>query len=319
MDISTLWDGLGWPLLRLTFFISIGLLVANIIESLHWTRAVARIASPLVRLGHLRDIAGASFSMAFFSGVAANTMLAEAHDKGQMSDRELLFANLFNSLPTYFLHLPTMFFITLPFIGGAAVQYVSITLGAAFLRTAMTVLAGRLFLPPLPEGCVECQLEDAGPFELRAVVRKIIKRFLKRIRKVLKFTVPIFTVIFFLNHYGAFGMMEEFLSEHVTFLSFLPPEALSIVIFHMAGEFTAGLAASGALLESGGLAVREVVLALLVGNVLSSPMRMMRHQFPYYAGIYRPRMAFKLIACNQTLRAGSLIVVGVFYYLVTLP
>jgi hypothetical protein len=106
MDLTALWEGLGWPLTRLIFFISIGLFVANLIESLNWTHAVARLAAPLVRVGRLRDISGASFSMAFFSGVAANTMLAEHYDKGKLNDRELVLSNLFNSLPTTFCTCP---------------------------------------------------------------------------------------------------------------------------------------------------------------------------------------------------------------------
>lgn len=60
-DVATLWEGLGVPLVRLLSSLSLGLLVANVIESLNWTRGVARLAAPLVQLGHLRDVAGASF------------------------------------------------------------------------------------------------------------------------------------------------------------------------------------------------------------------------------------------------------------------
>ena len=127
----TLWQGLLGPLLRLVFFVSLGLLIGNLIESLNWTHRVARIASPLVRRAHLSDITGASFSMAFFSAVTANTMLSEAYDQGEISRQELIFANLFNSLPTYFLHLPTLFFLAVPMLKGVAFIYVGLTLLAA--------------------------------------------------------------------------------------------------------------------------------------------------------------------------------------------
>ena len=65
--LSLLWLQLGWPLLRLLVFISIGLLVAGFIEALNWTRKMAVVARPLTRFGHLSAITGASFSMAFFS------------------------------------------------------------------------------------------------------------------------------------------------------------------------------------------------------------------------------------------------------------
>ncbi len=124
---SEIWAQLVWPLMRILFFVAIGLIAANLIESLKWTNHLAALARPLIRLGNLSAITGASFSMAFVSGVSANTMLAEALDKDQLEKKEMVLANLFNSLPRYFLHLPTVFFLTVPLIKGAAVIYVGIT------------------------------------------------------------------------------------------------------------------------------------------------------------------------------------------------
>ena len=42
-------------------------------------------------------------------------------------------------------------------------------------------------------------------------------------------------------------------------------------------------------------------------------MRAFRHQFPYYAGIFKPRIAAKLIIHNQALRAASIVLVTVVY------
>ncbi len=325
MDAVELWRGLGWPLIRLSLSISLGLLVANLIETLDWTRAVARVTAPLIRLARLKDVSGASFSMAFFSGVAANTMLAEAYDKGALSRRELVLSNLFNSLPTYLLHLPTMFFLVAPFLGGAAFVYVGLTLLSAVLRTAFIIVLGRLWMPPLPEGCVTCRLDEAaraaqseiGESKWRRAWRVSLKRFRKRIGKVLTFTVPIYILVFFLNRHGVFKLLEGFLAEHAGVLSWLHPKAMSIVVFQVASEFTAGLAAAGALLEAQALPAKQVVLALLVGNVLSTPMRAFRHQFPFYAGIFKPALATRLIAASQALRAASLVAVTALYYFLT--
>jgi hypothetical protein len=318
LDLSwpLLWNGLFWPLIRLTFFISVGLFVGNLIESLQWTRHAARLADPLARRARLKDISAASFSMAFFSGITANTMLSEAHEKGTISDRELVLSNLFNSLPTYFLHLPTIFFIAAPFIGSTAAVYVGLTALAALLRTAAIVLAGRFLLPPVPEGCLPCRLEEAeGKLDKASALRKTWRRFKKRLPKVLYLTTPIYTLFFVLKQAGLFNWLEGLMSGQVAVFSFLPPEALSIVAFSMAAEFTAGLAVASALINEAGLTATQVVLALMLGNVLSSPVRAFRHQFPYYAGIFKPRMAVKLIACNQLLRAASIALVGVVYAL----
>ena len=145
--LSQLWPSLIWPLIRLIFFISVGLLVATFIESLNWTSKIAALARPLIRFGNLSETAGASFSMALFSGVSANTMLSEAYEKKTILKKELILSNLFNSLPTYFLHLPTVFFITAPLIKAAAVIYVGLTFGAAIFRTVSIVILSRFLLP----------------------------------------------------------------------------------------------------------------------------------------------------------------------------
>ncbi|QJB55813.1 hypothetical protein [Pseudodesulfovibrio sp. zrk46] len=310
----TLWNGLFYPLLRLTFFISIGLFVGNLIESLHWTRYAAKLADPLARRARLKDISAAAFSMAFFSGVTANTMLSEAHEKGDISDRELILSNLFNSLPTYFLHLPTIFFIAAPFIGEVAYTYVGLTAFAAVLRTMAITFAGRYLLPPLPEGCLPCRLDEMEAKRKKVnAVKQTWTRFKKRLPKILKITLPIYTLFFVLKQLGMFTWLQDSMSSNVGFFSFLPPEALGIVAFHMAGEFTAGLAAASALIADSQLTSVQIILALMLGNVLSSPMRAFRHQFPYYAGIFKPRMAMKLIVHNQVLRGVSIALVGVVY------
>ncbi|MBI9111984.1 hypothetical protein [Maridesulfovibrio ferrireducens] len=313
-----LWNGLGWPLVRLVMFISIGLLVGNILEGLRWTRAMGKVATPLIRMGRLKDISGASFALAFFSGVAANSMLSEAYDKGEISDKELVVSNLFNSLPTYFLHMPTVFFIAAPFIGRVAFIYVGLTLLAAFLRTGLIILWGRMSLSP--EGCcgsISAKLKSQEPRDLAAVASTALKRLRKRLPRVIFITVPIYTAFFFLRHYGVLASFQTFLSEHLSFLSWLNPEIFGIVVFSLAAEFTAGLAAAGSLLGAGTLGPRDIVLALMIGNILSTPMRALRHQLPYYAGIFKGRMALKLIVYNQALRASSLFVVGAVYFYVT--
>jgi hypothetical protein len=312
-----LWHQLAWPLLRLLLFISIGLLVANFIEALNWTRKMAVVARPLTKFGHLSPITGASFSMAFFSGVAANTMLAEAYEKEKISKKELVLANLFNSLPTYFLHLPTTFFITAPLIKGAAVIYIGLTFGAAILRTLVITLLSRFLLPPVDRQMEPPQRAEQNSF--KTAWRNTIKRFKRRIRKIIRFTVPIYILFFILARAGMFTLLEEFMAAHLSFLSWLSPKAMSIIALQVAAEFTAGLAAAGALLQDGSMDYSQVVLALLVGNVLSSPIRAMRHQFPYYAGIFRPRLAMQLIIFSQSFRTVSIALVALFYYLAITP
>ncbi len=311
-----LWERLFWPLIRLICYISLGLLLANFIEALNWTKKLALLARPLVKVGNMSDIAGASFSMAVFSGVSANTLLAEAYDKQKISKKELVLANLFNSLPTYFVHLPTMFFITFPLIKGAAIIYVGLTLLAALLRTFSIVACSRFLLSPHDPSSTPSPKESAS-INWRSAFEKSWLRFKKRIRKIMIFTVPIYIVIFIMHRIGYFRELEQIVASYLSFMPWLSPQAMGIIALQMATELTGGVAAAGALLQEGVMTHREVIIALLVGNVLSSPLRAIRHQFPYYAGIFKPAIALELIVCSQAFRILSLVLVGIAYYILS--
>ncbi|MDH3329332.1 MAG: hypothetical protein OEM01_08875 [Desulfobulbaceae bacterium] len=311
--LTAFWAQLLLPLLRILLLVSLGLVVANFIEFLNWTHRLAVLSRPLIRMGRLSAITGASFSMAFFSGVSANTMLAEAFDKGKLDKRELVLANLFNSLPRFFLHLPTVFFLTAPLIKGAAFIYVGITFSAAVLQTVLVVISGRLLLP-LRNDFQDEDFSERPKNTWRMALNKSIKRFRKRIPRLLSFMVPVYVLFFFLGRYGVFEQIEKYVANKAWFLAWLDPQSLGIVILHVTAEFSAGLAAASALLANNSLDYKDVVLALLAGNVLSAPIRAIRHQFPYYVGIFPPKIAMELVGISQVFRLACIMVIGLLYY-----
>lgn len=319
-EIST---GLILPLARLMLFVGLGLFVGILIETLNWTRFVAVLATPMARFGRLKRVAAASFSVAFFSGFTANNMLAESYDKGELSDRELIFSNLFNSFPAFCQHLPSLYGLLLGYFSATpkvGLMYAGLTLFAAFLRTCFIVLLGRLALS-LPKTSIHNETTPAPQRKqpTSAPLQRAWQRFCKRIPKIFFITVPIYCTIFFARHYGLFLSIEKILSNNLQILNFLPPEAISIVAVQLLGEVHGGLALAAGLLSEGILTPAHVITALLLANILSSPMRAIRHQFPYYAGIFRPRMGLKLILFNQTLRAGSIAIVTLGYILFLSP
>ncbi len=316
--IEPLWQGLFWPMLRLLLGMSVGLLMANVLEALRWTQYLARVASPLSRTAHLGEVSGAAFSTAFVSPASANALLAEKYQEGHISKREVVLSNLFNSLPSYLTHTPSIFFLVWPVLGFPTFIYVGLTLLAAFGRTVLTIITARFLLPPVPEGCVICHL-DTSAVSWREAFAKAMKRFKRRIPKLCYFTVPIYALMYVLQKYGFFDMAEIWLAQHMAWLSFLRPEAMGIIALHLAAELGAALSAAGVALYGGGLSEREVVLALLVGNILSTPMRAIRHQLPSYAGFFAPRLALQLVVSNQSMRALSMLVVTVLYYYLSLP
>jgi hypothetical protein len=303
---------LWWPLTRLLMGLALGQLVAYLLEAMRWTRPLGRIGAPLARAAHLGEAAGAAFALTFVSPAAANSLLAQRHEAGRMSMRELVLANLFNGLPAYIVHTPTIFLLVWGALGSPAFTYVGLTLVAAAGRTAFTILLARRLLPAPPPGDEALPETDAVP--PGEAVRRAWRRFLGRLPRLVCFTVPMYLLMYALQHMGAFAALEAWLGGTGGWLAAVKPQAIGIVLLHLAAEFGAALGAAGGAMATGALTSQEIVLALMVGNILSTPMRAMRHQFPAYAGIFRPGPALRLLLANQALRAISMCVMTAIYY-----
>jgi len=318
-ELQTVGRRLAWPLLRLIFYIGVGLLAGQWIEYAGWTRRLAVVARPLFRTARLGDRCAAAFTTAFISGAAANAMLYGYYQDKFVSKRQLFLANLMNQFPAYFLHLPTTIFIVVPLTGWAGVLYFALTFLALLIRTAGVVLYGRFSGAGKPsvsgsgeeaQGLsAETPSAKSSPGFWAAIRQKLPRRLLR----IVIYVVPIYTAVFVVNALGFFDEARNWLAAYVT-TAFVPMESLSVVILSFAAEFTSGFAAAGALKEAGVLTVSQTVLALLAGNVVAFPIRALRHQLPRYMGIFTPRLGMQLLLLGQVLRVGSIVLVGAGYY-----
>ncbi len=305
-----LYHHLALPLLRLLFYLGIGLLVGMVLESLNWAARLGAWAGPLLRWGHLKGECGAAFTGAFFSGILANTMLMNLYQEGKLSRREMVYAYLINTgLPVFLLHLPTTFFIILPLTREAGLIYLGLGLVAALLRTLGMLAYSRLRLPA-PSWSTAAP--PVPPAERQPFIKDIWQKFRSRFSRIVLYTLPIYVFIFLLSEKGFFVWLREG-AAHWVALSFLPVEAASVVIFSVAAEFTSGMAAAGALLDAGALTVPQTVIALMLGSMVATPFRALRHQLPSHAGIFSPGLGGELLVLSQGLRILSLLMVLIPY------
>ena len=305
-----------WPLARLLVFITLGLVVGQVIEATGWTRRLAVVAAPLFRFSNLGDRCSAAFTSAFFSGVAANAMLLGFFKEEKITRRQLFLSNLMNQLPAYFLHLPTTFFIVIPLTGRAGALYFLLTFAALVLRTLLVMIYGRMFCQSdfISEAIADRAHQQGEHRRInKGVVESVRKRLPGRLVRIAVYVVPIYTLVFMVNAMGGFDAARQWLARFVV-TSVLPVESLSVVILSFAAEFTSGFAAAGALMEAGVLTIKQTVIALLAGNIVAFPIRALRHQLPRYMGIFSPTMGLQLLLLGQGLRVISLVIVGVIYY-----
>lgn len=313
-DPVILWRRLIWPLLRLTGFISIGLFVAQVIEGLGWTNRMAVMARPFIRWGHLTERIGAVFTTAFFSGTASLSMLMSFYKDGTVKQREVTIAVLLNTFPTFFLHLPTTFFIILPLVAKAGLFYLLLTFGAALLRL-MAVLAYTHF--KFPESVGKYPLKEKRKTNWKRLLRETSHKFSTRLTRMIMIILPVYVIVLLISDMGFFLWLRKILAQGISAV-FIPVEAMSVVIFSLVAEFTSGYAAAGAMLESGTLTIFQTVLALLIGNIIAAPIRALRHQMPYYMGIFGPKLGTRLVLISQSFRITSLLISGVAFIFIAL-
>lgn len=308
-----LWTRLGWPLLRLTAIIGLGLAAGVAIEATGWSRLLGSLAGPLFRFANLGPLCATSFATAFVSGVAANAMLWAFYQEGRIGRGQLVLSNLVNQFPSFFLHLPTTFFMIVPLTGKAGLIYFALTLAAALVRTGLMVAWGRLVLKASPEDGAAPETEPARA-KAAAVWQKVKTRLPKRLYSVITYVVPTYILVFWLNAAGFFTAARDWLT-HLALASLLPVEAFSVVVLSFMAESASGYAAAGALLHQGLLTTKQTVLALLIGNLIAFPIRALRHQLPHYMGIFTPGTGTALLLAGQGLRIASLILIGAAYWL----
>jgi len=319
VDLPLIVHRIAWPLSRLLIIMALSLGLSALVEGMGWSEIVAKLSRPLMRTGNFSDWSGTAFTTAFLSGVAANTILWNAYKEKKLSKSEMLLATLLNlGLPSYTLHMPTTIAIIIPLVGTAGLMYISLTFMAALLRTLIVLILGRSILPspkkmekPGPEHQNKKELEPR-----KEQVKKLMVRYVPgRLGQIAMYTVPIYIMVVLLQQWEFFEWLQD-KSASLIAIEALPVEGISVVVFSIVAEFTAGAAAAGAMLSAGVLTVKETVLALLIGSVIATPVRALRHQLPRYLGIFQPKMGIIILMMGQTLRVISVVIVGVIFFII---
>lgn len=309
-DPDLMWRRLVKPIFRVIAFVSVGLFLGQLLESLGLAARLGRLAWPLIRRAHLPPEAGLAFTAAFASGVTANTLLYTSWQEGRLTDGQLVAANLLNSsLPAFLLHLPTTFFIVYGLLGRVALYYFGLVLIAAILRSLAVVVVSRFVFADCRGKCAYRPPEGT---DRRKLLASVWTKFIRRLRTLALIIVPVYLVVFALAEGGFFTWLTKALAGLAAGL-LLPVQAMGVVVFSVMAEFTAGFSAAAALLESGGLTAKQVIIALILGNILATPIRVLRHQLPHYLAIYRPGLGAKLLAYGQSARVASVALVLVIY------
>ncbi len=296
-------------LFKLALMISIGVFIGTIFERINLQNRLAFILKPLSKFTGLSSLGCTAFVTAFASPRAANTILASSCDEGLISKREMILSALANSTAAVFVHLRVSSFVLLPLLGKVGLAYIGVQIIGAFITTILALLI-------LNKNSSVCDInKDIKLTPTNKKHKTLWQVFFKRnktiLLRVLIITVPLYSIIYFLNINGYLALTTSILPDNLK--SILRPESMVIIGVHFSGIMPAVSAASLAL-RDGVLSQTQVFITLLVGYIFTTPVRAIRHTLPSALGIFPGKTGLYIVTISQIIK----IIVAIIAILITL-
>jgi hypothetical protein len=115
------------------------------------------------------------------------------------------------------------------------------------------------------------------------------------------------------EHFGFFEWLSDALPALFT-LSFLPSQA-TVIIPAQAMSLYNGAIVAASFLDNGSLTVKQAVFIILIGSLITAPVRTIKHALPTYVAVLGPKVGFVMAVSAQVLRSIFLILFIVLMWL----
>jgi hypothetical protein len=290
-------------LVRLTLMVGAATFVGTIFEIRNWTGFARLLLKPLINFARLPQIVGAAMITALFSNYAAGGVLAGSFAEGRISRFEMRVGAICNSYAAYVSHSFRIMYPVIGALGLPGLYYFGLIFGAGFLitLTALTVCRYR------PQSAISADNGTAATniderttaAEMLSWPQTLTKSWVisrNVLIRVLWVTIPLYLLASYFNCIGIFQVWKEFVPEVAA--PFFPPEVLAIMAARLGGLVSAAGVAFE-LHSHGSIGCAQILLALLVGNLITNPVRMLRRSLPTAMGIFPPRDGFFIVAVMQ--------------------
>jgi len=283
----------------------IGVIFAELIVALKIVDKIAFVARPLTNFAHLSEECGASFMTAFVSATSANSMLAAFYSDKKIEKKELFIASMMTSFPAIVMHWRPMLPVLIPLLGVTGILYFCILMFVGLIKTLLIMVAGRFLLVKKDSSyCYKNSIREKRP-PLKDAVKISLQTSKPIIKRIVAITIPIIFIVTILHEIGVFDNLSHHLRGVSAYFP-IPPEGLGIIAAQF-GHYIAAASVASALLSTDELAGKEVIITLLVGDVLTNIMVILKWLIPYYVGIFGPRIGMQILAVTTTVRTGIML------------
>ena len=272
--------------LKLLLLVAFGCFAGSVLEYRSWHRLVTFIALPFTLFGRLPAVSGTALVTALVSNNAAGSMIAGSYSDGRISRLQMWSSAMCNS---YIAMVSHSLRVAGPFIaalGLTGVIYYGITFGGGVLICLFFLVLSRSFAAPQTINN-DIKEYDSGAAMLvlpwKEVFSKSFVRTKRMLLRLLTVTGPLYFAAAALTKLGVFKNIECFMPE--TLAGIISPELMTVLTARLGGMVNAAMVGKE-FVEQHSMTYTSILLALVLGNIITNPLRLVRRNLPTALGVY---------------------------------
>ncbi len=290
---------------KLFFMVSIAALIGSIAEARKYHLIFGFILKRFSKMMRLPVIVGLAMPTALYSSTAANSMLVSSHAEGKIEHSSLIAGGMANSYLAYVSHSLRIMYPVIGAVGLPGLMYFGgqFFLGFLFILGVLLWHRRRILRHAEQLGgdttVYQEETPDKIPLPWKQTFVKAGTRIGTLLFRMMLLTVPLMLFVEWLMKKGIFEFWEQHIPSQVTRI--FPSELVSIVFTQVGGLVqSASIAAN--LRDYGVITNSQILLAMLVGNAVGNPFRMLRRNLPSALGIFPTKEALTIVFGMQISR-----------------
>jgi|GEM_PF-492825 len=297
--------------------VAIGIFVTSFAVNTGLMKKFDWLTSPLASIAKIHTISAMSVVTCTFSTTAGYSILVDGLKEKIIPEREVIATTMISSFPSILSHLFTFFIpVVIPLLGFTTGSiYVCIVGLVSFLKSCIGVILARLWMKD-GRFSQNAQISGSDPADSatpanptnphnphgsrapdgRSASKKSAEgtyKLLRRIVPTMFITLFLVSVAFELNFFESFSAVID----PITRILGLESEVALITATAVVNSY-AGIILAGSLLSEGAITAKGVLIALLLGNVVTLSARSAKHSLPLHVSLFGPRLGSKTVAIN---------------------
>ncbi len=288
--------------------IAIGILATNYAVNIGLMRKFDRLVHPISKRANISGVSALSVVTCTFSATAAYSMLSEELTAKRVSEREVIATTLISSFPGILSHLFTYFLpVVIPILGfTTGMIYICLRGLVALVKTCLGFVLARIWLGGnaiafLPDGSsAHHQTHKPDNGSASGNSSSAWNKSVKTTYRMLKRIVPVMFVTLFLvallMERGTFQELSGII-DPVTDILGLDTEVALVSATEILNTYS-GLILAGSFFDTGALSTKGVLIALMLGNVISFSTRFAKHSLPLHVSLFGPKLGSKIVLIN---------------------